>query len=362
MLHDITFVDDNYFDGEEDDIMWGSEVLSNRFHCKEIEWLLLDGAYLDYLGMQLASDIYRSWISMGYYIENCLKYLGWQDIKIRKVPISQPIDEESSILSADDKIKFHTGLGMLSWLSNTARPDMSYTHSRLGQYQANPNASAREGLKQVFGYLKGTKHLQLSVPRVSSDRSLDNEFIFNEDSTGGHGWEFYCDSDFAGNSEPINRRRSQSGYIALLNGARVYWQSKVSLVCFASSDINESHPDTSSTAAEIYAAGNATMGFMHLSYVAEEMGLEFPKPFKLQMDNAAGIAFANNSCFKTKLKHIDCRQEWVKMLRDKKIVETMYVQSAGNLADIFTKILPASVFLRLRTRIMFDPNIEVHDQ
>ena len=34
------------------------------------------------------------------------------------------------------------------------------------------------------------------------------------------------------------------------------------------------HADVSSAAAEIYAAGNATLDFMHLSYVADEMGLK----------------------------------------------------------------------------------------
>jgi hypothetical protein len=171
-----------------------------------------------------------------------------------------------------------------------------------------------------------------------------------------HHWEFYCDSDFAGNTDPANKRRSQSGYIALLDGAPVFWKSKVSSVCFASADIGEAHPDMSSSAAEIYAAGNATLDFLHLSYVAEEMGIPFPKPFNLQIDNDAAKCFARDTVFRSKLKHIDCRQQWVKILRNKGICTPTDVDTKDNLADLFTKILAAPTFKRLRDIIMFDPD------
>ena len=60
----------------------------------------------------------------------------------------------------------------------------------------------------------------------------------------------------------------------------------------------------SSGAAEVYAAGNATQDFLHLSYVAEELGIGFELPFNLQIDNTAAEAFANDTVIKTKLKHI----------------------------------------------------------
>jgi hypothetical protein len=72
----------------------------------------------------------------------------------------------------------------------------------------------------------------------------------------------------------------------------------------------------------------------------------------LGIDNTAAIAFANNSCFKSNLKHIDCRQEWVHMLRDKAIIKPFYVKTTENLADIFTKILPVRIFQYLRDKIM----------
>jgi hypothetical protein len=70
------------------------------------------------------------------------------------------------------------------------------------------------------------------------------------------------------------------------------------------------------------------------------------------MDNAAAQAFAENTTFKSKLKHNDCRQEWVQTLRNKKIVTPVHCPSKDNLADLFTKILPAYDFIRLRDQMM----------
>ena len=110
----------------------------------------------------------------------------------------------------------------------------------------------------------------------------------------------------------------------------------------------------SSGAAEVYAAGNASQDFLHLSYVSEELGLGFALPFNLEMDNTAAQAFADDTVIKTKLKHniIDCRQDWVRILRDRDICTPKHVDTKLNVADLFTKILPADDFERLTRMIM----------
>lgn len=73
------------------------------------------------------------------------------------------------------------------------------------------------------------------------------------------------------------------------------WGSKVSSVAFAHPLIGEfeAHADVSVGATEVYAAANATIEFLHLSYTSDEMGLDFPRPLMLQMDNTTAEAFAN---------------------------------------------------------------------
>ena len=55
------------------------------------------------------------------------------------------------------------------------------------------------------------------------------------------------------------------------------------------------------------------------------MGMIFPKPIHLQMDNAACQTFCEGTVFKSRLKHIDARQEWVRVLRNKSIVHSPYM-------------------------------------
>lgn len=254
-----------------------------------------------------------------------------------------------------------SALGCCGWLVNTTRPDVAYACSRIAQHMATPTISALEATEKMCCYLRDTADLALAAPlwegdlRLCRDEQGNAVEFYNTDF-----WSYFCDSDFAGNSETQNGRRSQNGYIALLNGAPVLWASKVSSVAFAHPKIGESHADVSSAAAEIYAAANATYDFLHISYVAEEAGILVQLPIIMQIDNTACEAFINHTAFRTKLKHIDCRQEWVRLIRDKEVLLPTHVDSADNLADLFTKILDRGTFERLRDQIMIRRHIE-HD-
>ena len=345
----LLYTDDNFLDGDEEDITDIDGALDDRFQCKDIEWLEED-IDLDYLGMQLFQTSTHTGFCLELYINKTLQILGQNDLsKTADTPINKPIDGDSPKL-VDKRLKlFPTAIGCFGWMANTCRPDISYAHSRMSQHLANPTESAWEAVIRCCDYLRGTTDLCIAAPRWQEDKDV---LSTGKHIDSNHGWEFYSDSDFAGNSETQNKRRSQSGFIATLNGAPVLWGSKVSSVAFAHPNIEESHADISSGAAEVYAAGNATFEFLHLSYTAEEMGIPFPKPMVMQVDNKAAIAFSDNTAFKSKLKHIDVRQEWVQTLRDKSIIQTEHVKSEDNLADLFTKILSTHIFTKLRDRIM----------
>jgi hypothetical protein len=101
---------------------------------------------------------------------------------------------------------------------------------------------------------------------------------------------------------------------------------------------------------------------LQLSYIAEEIGMSFPKPAILEMDSAAAEAFTNDTVIRTKLKHIDQRQEWVRVLRDKDLIVPKHVPTHDNLADFFTKILTEDTFVRQRDQMMkmLPPHLQYH--
>ena len=348
----LLFVDDNLADGEQEDLERFAAEMEKEFECKQNE-MLTSESDLDYLGMTISIDHEKIYISMQSYIESVIQDIADKlNVSTRHVdtPIDSPI-ETSDRLSTNEHRMFMTAVGAVGRLANTARPDVAYAYSRVSQHMATPNASALSCTKRILQYLLSSKELTIAADLHQPDvdppiNAQDMTKAVNE------AWRFYTDSDHAGNSEEQNKRKSQYGFLATECKGQLAWYSKVSSIAFADEDIQENHADVSSGVAEVYGAGNAANELLYLSYAADEMGLIMPKPMVLEMDNTTAESFTKNSCWKSKLKHIDCRQQWVKVLREKNIICPKHVDTKANLADLFTQILPPKTFLCLRDQVM----------
>ena len=136
----LLYVDDCLAKGTPEDVEWFFDLLANEFECKDTEYLDMDQEQ-DYLGMILIMDPKFMYLSMSNYIENALNIL---DVPSRKssTPMTSPIDTGSPLLDFAQKREYLTALGMLGWLAQTVRCDVSYAFSRLGQHCAKPNQSA----------------------------------------------------------------------------------------------------------------------------------------------------------------------------------------------------------------------------
>ena len=77
---------------------------------------------------------------------------------------------------------------------------------------------------------------------------------------------------------------------------------------------------------------------LYFYYMMEEMGCEdFPMPFRVLTDSTTAQTFANGTAIKTTLRHVDQRQQWVRMCRDKRVAWPQHIPGFINLADIGTK-------------------------
>ncbi len=76
----------------------------------------------------------------------------------------------------------------------------------------------------------------------------------------------------------------------------------------------------------------------------------------LQVDNAAAQAFASQATYsgKSRLRHVDARQEWVQALRDSNLIMAVHVDTTAklNLSGLFTKALDLATFIRFRKQLM----------
>ena len=123
--------------------------------------------------------------------------------------------------------------------------------------------------------------------------------------------------------------------------------------------VKDLHTDVSSAASEIYAASVALSEFLHLSYVSDEMGWSMDLPLEIQVDNAAAIAFGGGSTRRSKLRHIDVRQQWVTQLRNAEVCRLVKVDTKANLADPFTKMFTGDEHAWLRELYMFEQQMPV---
>ena len=74
---DLTYVDDNYLDGEEADreIAWATDTINERFDCKDLDWAPMDGVPIDYSSMLMSMDSERTFLEMYVYINNALEIM-----------------------------------------------------------------------------------------------------------------------------------------------------------------------------------------------------------------------------------------------------------------------------------------------
>jgi hypothetical protein len=342
----LIYVDDGLADGiNDEEIAYFCTAMEDAFDCKETVFLK-EYKRMDFLGMEISMDREFLYLSMVAYIENSCDKLfpELNNSKPISTPIDRAIETDSPRLDAKQTQLALTVNGHLGWIVNTVRCDCAVSFSCTSQQVSAPTEATLTALKRIFQYLKHTSKICLASRLYAPDIDPTQPQQQEHDQKG---WQFYTDSNY-------DASRSRNGFLATEEGAPVGWHARLSSVAFAHPDIGEAHSDTSSGAAEVYAAANATHEILELSYAADDAGIDFPQPAILQMDNAAAEAFTNNSSFKSKLKHIDCRQQWVRTLRDKSIVIPEHVPTADNLADLFTKILPAKTFIKLRDQIMHE--------
>ena len=333
------YVDDILAVGSKQSLQQFFDNLNKRFPLREIQWLAQDKC-IDYVGMIISLKNNSIRLSMEPYCQTFItmveKRVGL--LKPTSVPINASITNMDPISEGDAKL-FRTMVGSLGWLANTARPDISYAHSRISQHLSSPTKGAYDAAIYATRYVKGTMNLGLESMKDNSP----NEFVF------------FTDSDHAGNREPQNHCRSQLGILAVLNSAPILWHSTVMSAVSPSPVFSETLPALSVGEAETTAMANGVLKFLHMYHVCDEMKIgNFPMPIIVNTDSTVAQAFMANTCLKTRMKHIDVRQNWIKLIRNAQVCLPQYIPTADNLADFFTKILFKSTFIKLRKSLMTD--------
>ncbi|MBW0463034.1 hypothetical protein O181_002749 [Austropuccinia psidii MF-1] len=196
-------------------------------------------------------------------------------------------------------------IGMILYLAQATRPNVTFAVNYLAHFSMATNNRHWHALRHLISYLGSTIDESLTI-KANPGRKVA---------------EMYIDANWGGEGS-----RSQQGYIGLLWGAPVMWDSKRQ-TCVASSTFQ----------AEYMALAFGAKDFLwvvnNFKFVLGEV---MPQ---LYSDNMAAIKVAGNDGSRKKARHIEREFHVINEMVVKKKVVLSWVGSKDQLADIFTKNL-----------------------
>ena len=97
----------------------------------------------------------------------------------------------------------------------------------------------------------------------------------------------------------------------------------------------------STTEAEYIAAVEAGKEIFWMRNLLGEFGYTVKQPSTLHIDNQSAISVSKNPEHHGRMKHLDLRFYWLRDAVNDQRIQPSYIHTSQQLADIFTKPLPA---------------------
>ena len=255
----------------------------------------------------------------------------------------RPEIDISEELNSAEAPYFMSLVGILRWIVELGRVDITCEVSMMASMMANPRKGHLDQLLHIFGYLKANHNAEMvfdpTVPNIDKSKFLRESWAHTPyagakeqmppDMKEPRGFGFvisaYVDSDHAGDSVT---RRSRTGYIVFLNSAPIYWLSK-----------KQPGLETSSFGSEFMAMKHCCKHLRGLRYKLREMGIPVEGPSYIFGDNKSVLANSSvpDSMLQKKSNAIAyhfvregcCCDEWL----------VTYINTLENIADLLTKPL-----------------------
>jgi hypothetical protein len=217
----------------------------------------------------------------------------------------------------EDQSVYRSGTGMLLYCTKHSRPDISNAVRELTKLLDGATPVAFKEMLRVTKFVLDTSTLGLRIEPKCPDGELTWDLVV------------YSDSDWAGDKD---NRRSVSGFVMFLCSVPIVWRSK-----------QQKSVALSSSEAEFVAVSEAVKEVVFVLQVLESMGISVKTPVTVRVDNMGAIFMTENSSSGTRTRHVDTRWHFVRELVEGKVVEIVFVKSADNVADGFTKNVSTEV-------------------
>ena len=271
-----------------------------------------------FVGIEIKRTEECMYLSQIQYTTAILEKFGMIECRSASVPM-QPNTQLLVGGDPDPRIPYRELIGALLFLARVTRPDICYAVTKLAQFNQCHSQEHWKAAKVILRYLATTPNLGLSYP-------TQNAMTLS----------IYTDSDYAGDH---NDRKSTSGFAAFLGQSLISWCSQKQEVI-----------SLSSTESEYIALGFGAREGVWLRALLTEM--KYPQDTTpVFVDNTSAIRLVENPEFHKRTKHIDVKYHYVRELNESGQINTQYVSTQDQLADIFTKPLGKNKFEENRSRL-----------
>jgi hypothetical protein len=283
--------------------------LAQKFELKDL------GPVSTYLGIEISRNEEGRvlYLSQEKYALKLIRKFGMQSAAPCDTPIvvGHDLTNVSGPQGKPKECDYPQLVGALMYLMVCTRPDLAYAISVLARFMAKGKHTSThwKAARRVLQYLIRTKEHALVLGGGDS-RMLT----------------VYADASYADNKE---KRQSTLGYRITLGDGLISWKSKVSATVALST-----------AEAEYYAAGEAVKEAEWLRSMLSELKWDVP-PYRMLMDSQSAMAMIRNNMVSARSKHIELKHHFVRQYYEEKRLVLEEVPSEDNLADCFTKALPA---------------------
>ena len=346
------YVDDITSAFDRDDRAEWEEIkqqFSDQYKIKflgEADWLL---------NMRITRDRSRRllWLDQQAYIKEALEEFHLNEAHAFSHPGAQEnLSHQQSPTTAEERemmstVPYRRVIGLLTYLANCTRPDISHAVNTVAQYSQNPGAAHWRAVKQILRYLAGTTQYGLLF-----DGSIHTTM------TGGESFSpklvGYSDANWAGCKDT---RRSTTGWLIQIGRCWVDWCCQKQQ-CVALSSAESEYIALCSAAKGIIWIERLMndIGFSHYGGDAESkssLASSNSSIPTIHCDNKSAIAIGEKDSSHGRTKHIDTQYHFIREKIADRTLQVKWISTHDQMADILTKSLAPRIFHRFRDELVY---------
>jgi hypothetical protein len=215
------------------------------------------------------------------YLRKVLERFNMHNARSAPTPLPMGYTPSPNLEPVDEQLRtrYQQVIGSLLYLMLGTRPDIAFAVTKMAQCASNPSEEHYQKALYICRYLAGTAGYSLIYGKKDS------------------GLIAYADADWG--SDP-HTRRSNTGYLVLIGGAAVSWNSRA-----------QKTRALSSTEAEYMSLSDACRQLVWVHSLLSEMRLHI-RSIPLCGDNQGAIFIASNAVQEKRTKHIDIRYHYIR--------------------------------------------------